>query len=578
MRRMKQRLGVTLATALVLFPLMTPLAHAKTTSAAEMIKPHEASYGFYVDTYLNNTADNKTIYNNPAVGVTSEFYKYWSPEKGVLNPTILNMSIAATAKASQNRTVAEEHRSFLTDRRNLPYTIVSGFGPYEDAFIKNSGAQTSYHGIPDKPVDKYDKAPKVPWANPNSRLGSIVQLINLNRLPYGKSGFPKKVYKYVRPYRQSPSTVIADPYLVDFMAAAPQTDFDYPSGHGSAAFESGPTLGYVFPERFQQLVTRSSEIAYDRMLVGRHSALAVMGARSMGTAVTAGILNDAKNADLIKKAYQEAHSDALLHSPLITNHDEFGNYQENKKNYRYRLTFGLPQIGDKNIGFRVPKGAEVLLATRLPYLSHNQRRMVLATTELPSGYPVLDDAEGWGRLDLFSAANGYGALPAKTTVTMDATKGGFNAKDVWRNDIKGTGKLIKQGSGDLTLKGDNSFKGGLQVNGGNLNLAAKNAAGSGQLKVQGGTLATSAAVKLQRGYQQTKRGTLALTVTKATALKIKGKAQLAGTLRLNNVKGAKNHQALITFGSRQGKFLNVIGAPKGWHLQYNAHSIALVRG
>ncbi len=57
----------------------------------------------------------------------------------------------------------------------------------------------------------------------------------------------------------------------------------------------------------------------------------------------------------------------------------------------------------------VPKGAEVLLETRFPYLD-NTRRWVLATTGLPSGYPVLDDPEGWGRLDLYSAADGYGAL------------------------------------------------------------------------------------------------------------------------------------------------------------------------
>lgn len=71
----------------------------------------------------------------------------------------------------------------------------------------------------------------------------------------------------------------------------------------------------------------------------------------------------------------------------------------------------------------VPKGAEVLLETRQPYLDSTQRRWVLATTGLPSGYPVLDDAEGWGRLNLFSAADGYGAFVNNVTVNMDASKG-----------------------------------------------------------------------------------------------------------------------------------------------------------
>lgn len=577
MKRTKQRLGVTLATVLVLFPLMTPLASAKAATVDEMITPHRAVYGYYVDSYKNNVKTNTRPETNPAYGLLNGFSEYWSPDKGQLNAGLLNESIAIAARATQHRTKAEVKRSFLTDRRVLMYNLISGLGPFAPAFIQNAEAKTDYYDVPAEPQPGNTPYSKVTWANPKSKLGAMVQLVNLTRGSFGSTGVPKHVFKYVRPYRQSPS-VLPNPYLVNVMHDAPADDYDYPSGHATGGFETGEMMGYAFPERYQQLLTRSSEVGYDRLLSGRHDPVAVMGSRMFGTAVATAALNDPANQDILKQAYQEAHSKLLQTSPLATGSDEFASYKENQQNYRYRMTYGLPQIGKAGQLARVPKGAEALIATRLPYLNVDQRRMVLATTELDSGYPLLDDAEGWGRLDLFSAANGYGALPAKTTVTMDATKGGFNAKDVWRNDIKGTGKLIKQGSGDLTLKGDNSFKGGLQVNGGNLNLAAKNAAGSGQLKVQGGTLTTSAAVKLQRGYQQTKRGTLALTVTKATALKIKGKAQLAGTLRLNNVKRAKNHQTLITFGSRQGKFLNVIGAPKGWHLQYNAHSIALVRG
>ena len=50
---------------------------------------------------------------------------------------------------------------------------------------------------------------------------------------------------------------------------------------------------------------------------------------------------------------------------------------------------------------RVPKGAEVLLETRFPYLNADQRRWILYSTGLPSGYVFLDDAEGWGRLNLY---------------------------------------------------------------------------------------------------------------------------------------------------------------------------------
>ncbi|KJW12437.1 phosphatase PAP2 family protein [Levilactobacillus spicheri] len=576
MQGLKRRLKATLAVALVLAPLGLATPAAASTNVAEMIRPHEASYGFYVDTYLNNTADHKTIYNNPAVGVTSEFYRYWSPDKGILNQAVLDMSVAATAKATQNRTAAEERRSFFTDRVNLPYTIVSGLGPYATAFVKNAEAQTSYHVMPTKPVAKNDKAPKVPWANPNSKLGAIVQLINLNRLPYGKSSFPKKVYRYERPYRQSHNQVRPDPYLADFMAAAPKTDYDFPSGHSSAAFESGPTLAYVFPERFQQLVTRSSEICYDRMLVGRHSALAVMGGRAMGQAVTAGILNDPQNAALIKRAYREAHSVALQKSPLVTTQDEFANYRTNQQNYRFRLTYGLPQIGNTHVGPRVPKGAEVLLKTRLPYLTANQRRLVLATTELASGYPVLDDTEGWGRLDLFSAANGYGSLPATTKITMNAARGGFNAQDTWKNNITGTGRLVKQGTGSLALAGNNQFSGGIQLRAGGLTLTNAHAAGTGTLDVQAGTVTTGANLRVGHDYRQATTGKLVLAGP-TSGLKVHGRADLAGTLVLKAGSRLRSGQTIMTFKHRSGRFAHVQGLPQGWHLKYTDQKIQCVR-
>ncbi|HIV71379.1 MAG TPA: hypothetical protein H9903_10645 [Candidatus Aquabacterium excrementipullorum] len=114
----------------------------------------------------------------------------------------------------------------------------------------------------------------------------------------------------------------------------------------------------------------------------------------------------------------------------------------------------------------MPKGAEVLLETRLPYLDAAQRRVVFKTTALPSGYPVLDDAEGWGRLNLFDAADGYGAFNGDVAVTMDASLGGFNALGSWRNDIGGAGKLTKLGSGTLAGK--------TVIGGGSLTVKFKN--------------------------------------------------------------------------------------------------------
>jgi hypothetical protein len=75
------------------------------------------------------------------------------------------------------------------------------------------------------------------------------------------------------------------------------------------------------------------------------------------------------------------------------------------------MTYGFTQDTTKaNEEPIVPKGAEVILKSRFPYLSDMQRRAVLYTTEIPSGYKILDKTNGWGRIDLLAAADGYGSF------------------------------------------------------------------------------------------------------------------------------------------------------------------------
>lgn len=548
---------------------------AANQSIDKALTPTKGPYGYFIDHYKENVKTNATPDNNPAISIfNNTFLSYWSPDGTKKNADLLQENLDKSIQITDHETQAEIDRSYLTDRRDLRYNLISGFGPYASAFIKDTNAQTDFNSVPSSPLPANSPYSSMKWADEDSKLGSVVKLVNLNEdSDWSSTGTPKAYIKYVRPYRLS-SQVKVNPYLVNVMAAAKQNDYDFPSGHTTAAFETGESLAYVFPQRFQQLITRSSEVGYDRVLAGRHSPFAVIGGRILGTAMTAATLNDPANKQLINQAYQDAQKD-LSKADDPSQKDDFANYEQNLKDYTYRLTYGFKPISSTTKPMVVPKGAEVLLKTRFPYLSDTQRREILYTTGLPSGYPMLDDPEGWGRLNLFKAANGFGEFLANTTVNMDASKGGFEASDTWKNAISGKGGLIKAGSGNLTLLGNNTYSGGTTVKAGSLTADNNHALGKGDLRLNSGTVTlNSKHVTVDGNYTQGNQGTLALKAGDKAS--VSGTAHLNGKLVFNGKSGSS--QTVLTFGKRIGKFDHVTlhGFGKGAHVVYTDKSVKVV--
>jgi autotransporter-associated beta strand protein len=254
-----------------------------------------------------------------------------------------------------------------------------------------------------------------------------------------------------------------------------------------------------------------------------HSPIDVVGGRILATALAAATLCDPQFAALKTAAraqaagyfqaqtgstadtlYASAHSDVAA--------DPYANRVANRAAVVPRLTYTLPRLGNHQLAMVVPTGAEVLLETRLPYLDAAQRREVLRTTALPSGYVLLDGPEQWGRLNLFAAADGYGAFGSTVRVDMNAADGGFSAVDSWRNDIGGRGGLVKTGTGSLTLTGANRYAGGTLVQAGTLVAGAPHALGTGDVRVQGGTLRLLSTAQVSGAYVQTSAGVLAVTL------------------------------------------------------------------
>lgn len=390
----------------------------------------------------------------------------------------------------------------------------------------------------------------------------------------------KRFYKYARPYRWSSSVQVL-PTLVPAKSSTPTTDGGFTSGHSAEAVRDAVAMAYAVPERFQEMLSRGLELGESRILAGMHSPLDVLSGRILGQASAAANLADPANMARKAAAVTQAH--ATLMAATGTNadtfatfaqsgtlaDDRFADYATNKANYLRRLTYGFTPVSATNAIAAVPKGAEVLLETRQPYLSDAQRRVVLKTTALPSGYPVMDDAEGWGRINLFAAADGYGAFSGNVVIVMDASKGGFNAADRWRNDISGNGKLVKQGTGTLKLAGANTWSGGTELTAGTLQGDSASAFGTGDMYVRGGTLVANAqtALKLAGNYTQLSGSTtLELDLGAASgsqgSLAVASTATIAGgTLHVKFANGYKPKAGdvltLITAASLKGKFTTI---------------------
>ncbi|WMY11516.1 acid phosphatase [Paraburkholderia phenoliruptrix] len=485
----------------------------------------------------------------------------------VLNAAVLGQNTQFVVNETVSRTQAQADAAYFDDRRNKGYSVTDGLGPLTSAWLGLTQQTTTITSVPaNATTTLYNGAGNNTGVGSpnNTTFGTVVDFVNAMSAN-GSTEPAKRFYKYARPFRWS-SSVVVDPTLVPAESTTPATDGGFISGHTAEAMRDSLAMAYVVPQRFQELMSRAMELGENRIIAGMHSPLDVMGGRMLGLAVVAANLYNPANTSLKAAAYAQAQS-ALMSQTNTTNRtlytfahsgtpstDRFADYRTNQSNYLRRMTFGFSQIEATDAAPLVPKGAETLLETRFPYLSADQRRVVLKTTELPSGYPVMDDGEGWGRLNMFAAADGYGAFNGNVIVSMDASQGGFNASDTWRNPIWGAGKLTVQGSGTLRLAGANTFSGGFQVSGGTLEADSTTAFGTGDVYLGAGTVVINApgVVSVVGKYTQLANTTLELDVGANGQGSMKVGAQttvVGGTLHVKFVNG---------FAPKVGDTLNLI--------------------
>ena len=217
----------------------------------------------------------------------------------------------------------------------------------------------------------------------------------------------------------------------------------YPSGHTTYGYTGSLLLAILVPQRYQQMVARGAEYGNDRILMGAHYAMDVLGGRTLAAYDLAHLLaNDPvyvsrtvhgvtiKDFQVALKAAR-ADMNTILQAACAKTLDacaqedtsRFSNSAANEAFYTSTQTYGLPAVYAKNASAtedisKLAPEAGYLLTAAFPSLTLEQADRILTETEGPGG-GFLDDGSAFGvysRLNLYAAA-GRAATAASSSIS-----------------------------------------------------------------------------------------------------------------------------------------------------------------
>nr|WP_174505206.1 autotransporter domain-containing protein [Acinetobacter sp. Marseille-Q1620] len=320
----------------------------------------------------------------------------------------------------------------------------------------------------------------------------------------------------------------------------------FPSGHTFNGFREAVPLAMLFPEKGSDIFARAVEYGESRVIVGAHFGTDTIASRVLNYHTMAQILAD----DDLSKMFVHLARDTRKNIANVCQNN-IKNCLESSTDSQYKEETGYYAKKDPSQAVRIlpnemPHSAAYLLRLRFPYLSSAQWQSILASTAYPgnslAGWNIKkDDPDSyWGVINLPKAYNGPSYFYDTFVVNQNKNNqsydlAGFTEWDVWKNDISGSGKLIKNGDGILTLAGNDSFA-GVEVNQGTLMIAG-NSHYLEKSAVNGGTLAVQGT--LNSAVDVNSNGTLALMAGKIdSAVSVNNQGILVGNghiakLRIN---------------------------------------------
>jgi hypothetical protein len=229
----------------------------------------------------------------------------------------------------------------------------------------------------------------------------------------------------------------------------------YPSGHTTYGYMGSLVLAVVFPERYQQMITRGAEYGNDRILMGAHYAMDVIAGRTLamydlahllandstyvgrsstGFPAGAPVIKDFQAAIKAARASAVAPLEAACGNTIeVCAQQDIGRLSNPAADEAFcavTQTYNLPVVnaktagGVEDVGKLAPE-AGYLLTVAFPSLSLEQADRILTETESPGG-GFLDDGKSpfgiYSRLNLYEAGKAAALASAPRREDSSAQK------------------------------------------------------------------------------------------------------------------------------------------------------------
>nr|WP_240542090.1 5'-nucleotidase C-terminal domain-containing protein [Bifidobacterium sp. CP2] len=372
------------------------------------------------------------------VQLLGEYDSYWQPATETAGGKVLNKTVLdhddqfvqqinnAAAQGGDGKTAtAQQQRALVDADLSAAETLPDSLGPVLGKYFSDGLADGSLNKVSD--IFKYDtistSAAKTHFQHPRPFE---------DRTDGGRNDITdiSAGIKRVPDWTDAQGNTHSAEY--DGLAGSGS----FPSGHTTGAYSWGIALAGMFPQLAPEILARTSEAGNNRIVLGVHYPLDIMGGRIDGEAQNGYYwstfydqyvkpASDQLQAYLAAKCVADGHA-AKQASDYATVTACVNNLGANASNgytngfvdavskqtvtdrksaiavYTNRLTYGFPKT-TAGTTFTAPEGSADLLKIAYPKLHRDQREAILAKTAIDGGYPLDSTSAGWQRINLAAA-------------------------------------------------------------------------------------------------------------------------------------------------------------------------------